>query len=230
MTWLVTSTLKDKADSRYARWLAGAGIALEWVRPGEPAPRSWTMFDALLLTGGGDVDPVLYGAAPDPHTVFVNRERDESEIALVRCFLDHHKPVFGICRGIQVLNVAQGGRLIQHLPNYPATGGAEGHAQVAGRDVRHRVSLEAGSRLVSVLGPEGEVNSAHHQALDPAAVGAGLRVAARSPAGIIEAVEGEADPVLAVQWHPERMPPGHPASGRLLQLFTEMVSGEGDRS
>ncbi len=230
MKWLVTSTLKDEADSHYVRWLAGAGTAAEWIRPGEPAPRSWTTLDALLLTGGGDVDPVLYGSAPDPHTNFVNRERDELEIALVRCFLDNRKPVFGICRGIQVLNVALGGRLIQHLPDYPATRGAEGHAQVDGRDISHPVSLIGGSRLAAALGTELEVNSAHHQALDPAAVGARLRVVGRSPAGIIEAVEGHALPALAVQWHPERMPPEHPASCRLLQCFAAVASGEGDRS
>lgn len=230
MKWLVTSTLKKEADARYARWLAGTGIALEWIRSGEMAPRSWTTFDALLLTGGGDVDPALYGDAPDPHTNFVNRERDESEIALVRCFLDNGKPVFGICRGIQVLNVALGGRLIQHLPDCPASRGAEGHVQVDGRDVRHPVLLVQESRLAAALGMELEVNSAHHQALDPAAVGEGLRVAARSPAGVIEAIESDTLPVLAVQWHPERMPPEHPASRRLLQLLVQMAAALRDRS
>ncbi|HOW97897.1 MAG TPA: gamma-glutamyl-gamma-aminobutyrate hydrolase family protein [Kiritimatiellia bacterium] len=220
MTWLVSSTLRDEADRRYARWLASAGVPAEWVRPGDPVPAS---FEALLLTGGGDVDPDLYGAARQPRTDAVNRARDVFEIMLVRAALEARRPVFGICRGIQVVGVALGGRLIQHIPDIcPAA--REVHAQVEGRDSGHPVEVEARSRLASVLGPRTDVNSAHHQAVDPAAPGRGLKIAARSPAGIVEAVEADGIPVMAVQWHPERMPPDHPASRALLQLFRTIAS------
>lgn len=221
MKWLVSSTLKEEADRRYARWLASAGITAEWTRPGDARP---SPFGALLLTGGGDVDPALYGAAPHPRTDFVNRARDDHEIELIRKAVESRRPVFGICRGIQILNVALGGRLIQHVPDVLPALVVETHQQVDGRDRSHPVYLEERSLLASVLGVETEVNSAHHQAADPAAVGRGLRVTARSPAGVVEAVEGVGRPVLAVQWHPERMPPDHPASRRLLDLFQEMAS------
>lgn len=216
MTWRVSSTLNEEADRRYARWIGAAGIDVEWTRPGEPPPPD---FAALVLTGGGDVDPDLYGAARHPRTDMVNRARDESEIELVRLALERGRPMLGICRGLQVISVALGGRLIQHLP-----GAGEVHARVEGRDSGHPVDVEAGSRLAAALGSRADVNSAHHQALDPAAPGRGLRIVARSPGGIVEAVEGNGVPVLAVQWHPERMPPGHPASRALLQLFRALVS------
>ncbi|MBP7831185.1 MAG: gamma-glutamyl-gamma-aminobutyrate hydrolase family protein [Kiritimatiellae bacterium] len=216
MKWLVSSTLNEEADRRYARWLGSAGIDFEWTRPDEPPPPD---FAALLLPGGGDVDPDLYGAARHARTNMVNRARDESEIVLVRLALERGRPVFGICRGLQVIQVALGGRLIQHLPD-----AGEVHAQVEGRDSGHPVDVEAGSRLAVVLGARAEVNSAHHQALDPAEPGRGLRFVARSPGGIVEAVEGDGVPVLAVQWHPERMPPGHPASRDVLRLFQALAS------
>ena len=230
MKWLVTSTLRDEADQRYASWLSGAGIAGKWIRPDDAMPGAPSLFDALLLTGGGDVDPVIYGCASDPSTRFVNRDRDQLEMALIQCFLNSGKPVFGICRGIQILNVAQGGKLIQHLPDHLPVRRAEAHGQVEGQDVSHPVYLVEGSRLAAALGVEQEVNSAHHQAVNPAALGRGLRVTARSPAGVVEAIEGEAIPALAVQWHPERMPPDHPASRQLLQLLVEMAVAPRDHS
>jgi len=148
----------------------------------------------LLLPGGGDVDPHRYGqvpagsAPPDPL-------RDDAELGLARRFLAEKLPVLGICRGLQVLNVALGGSLIQDLP---------GHAQLNGADRVHPVRAEPGSLMDRLYGPRFLVNSAHHQAAD--ALGNGLRATLRAEDGIVEALEHESLPVLGVQWHPERMP------------------------
>ena len=159
--------------------------------------------DALLLTGGGDVDPELFGALPDRDLGSVDPERDAFELALYAAFREAGKPVLGVCRGCQVLNVAHGGKLHQHLPSVPGT---HQHDQ---RDLRgfpsHTVELEAGSRLAAAYGATRvRANSYHHQAISE--VGAGLRAVARAGDGVVEAVEAESGPlVVGVQWHPEMM-------------------------
>lgn len=226
MKWLVTRTLRDDARRPYQRWLARAGIVSEWIGPDEGVPDASDHFAALLLTGGGDVSPDLYGQPPSPWTKGVNRARDLHEIRLVREFFERGRPVWGICRGLQILNVALGGGLIQHLPDVLAgsAGPLEIHEKRKGLDARHPIICTPGTRLAGALAGVMEVNSAHHQAVDPQAIGRGLRVVARSPAGVIEAVEGEGPPVvMAVQWHPERLENEHPASVRLLQVFLELV-------
>ena len=156
---------------------------------------------ALLLTGGSDVDPEYFGAAPDQELGSVDPERDAFELELYRAFREAGKPVLGICRGVQLINIAHGGTLHQHLPAVAATWQ---HEQ---RDYRglpsHAVELEAGSYLAQGFGSTTiKTNSYHHQAVDE--VGAGLRVTARTGDGIIEALEAESGSwVLGVQWHPE---------------------------
>lgn len=154
--------------------------------------------DGLLLPGGGDIDPARYHQAPagsgkpDP-------QRDQAELELVEDFLAWGKPVLGICRGLQMLNVALGGTLIQDLP----TAEAHRHDPEIGDRV-HRVTAEEGSFLHQLYGRQFAVNSAHHQALD--AIAPGLRVAARSQKDqVIEAVEWPEKRLYGVQWHPERM-------------------------
>lgn len=157
--------------------------------------------DALLLTGGGDIDPARFGAAPDQELGSVDPERDAFELELYRAFREAGKPVLGVCRGVQLINVAHGGTLHQHLPAVSATWQ---HDQ---RDYRglpsHEVQVEAGSLLARAFGSTTiRTNSYHHQAVDQ--VGAGLKVVARAGDGIVEAVEAEAGSlVLGVQWHPE---------------------------
>jgi len=159
--------------------------------------------DGLLLSGGADVDPALYGQAPHPGLGRVVRERDEFELALCREALQRDVPILAICRGQQVLNVATGGTLIQDIPSLVS--GAVDHDPQAERwDAVHDVELLQGSRLRAILGRERvAVNSFHHQAAD--ALGAGLVASAHSiPDRVVEGVE---DPgrrfVLGVQWHPE---------------------------
>jgi len=178
--------------------------------------------DALLLTGGVDIDPYLYDTRPHPDLGNVDRGRDAFELALYRAFRDRSKPVLGICRGIQLVNVAHGGSLHQHVP---AVAGAEQHIQ---RDITgaplQRVTLEPGSRLAAAFGAERlHVNSFHHQAVDR--VGDGLRVVARSDDGMVEALEADDDGsdgfVVAVQWHPEMCWDTHPEHHAPFRMVVE---------
>jgi putative glutamine amidotransferase len=168
----------------YLRAVESAGGVPLVLAPGRPgdAPEVLARVDALLLSGGSDVDPALYGAAPHPKLGRVLRERDNFELALAREALARDLPLLGVCRGHQVLNVALGGTLVQDIPS---------------------VSLSAGTRLAALLGRERVgVNSSHHQAID--VLGTGLRVSALADDGLIEAVELESRRfVLGVQWHPE---------------------------
>jgi putative glutamine amidotransferase len=158
----------------------------------------------LVLTGGEDITPAEYGAAPSPHLGRVNAERDRSELALVRAARDQRLPTLAICRGIQVLNVALGGTLIQDLPAEKPSSIA--HDPEHPRTTRtHSILLTPDTRVFDALGAATlEVNSVHHQAI--AKLAETLVVTAIAPDGVIEAVEtGRRDPwwVLGVQWHPE---------------------------
>jgi putative glutamine amidotransferase len=157
--------------------------------------------DGLLLIGGGDVSPSRYGEAAAPEVRDVDDARDEWELALI-AGRDATFPVLGVCRGAQVLNVAAGGSLIQHLPAVTA----EPH-RLRERDCEevHRVSLEPTSALAAILGRSVVgVNSVHHQAIRR--VGAGYQAVAWAADGIVEAIERvDGAPVVAVQWHPESL-------------------------
>ena len=161
--------------------------------------------DGLILAGGGDIDPARYGEPPHPATDYIRRFRDDAEFALVNAALADGLPLLGICRGMQVLNVALGGTLHQHLPD---TVGHTGHAPAPGRYGRLPVRLTPGSRLAKIFDGVCDGDALpdpahyHHQAID--ALGAGLAVTARADDGVIEAVELDGHPFcLAVQWHPE---------------------------
>lgn len=168
--------------------------------------------DGLCLAGGQDIEPSRYGADRHERTEASQRERDESELALVAGALDRDLPVLGICRGIQVMNVARGGSLIQHLPDTAA--GAR-HREVVGTFSDHPVEIAPGSRLETILGPLAPVKSHHHQATDR--VGTGLAPVAWADDGTIEALEdGDKRFALGVQWHPEE--------GEDLALFQALVA------
>ncbi|HXQ60353.1 MAG TPA: gamma-glutamyl-gamma-aminobutyrate hydrolase family protein [Acidimicrobiales bacterium] len=159
-----------------------------------------SVLSALVLVGGGDVDPACYGAAPHPATAGVNRARDDDELALLAAALRAGLPVLAICRGLQLLNVHLGGTLIQHVPDVVTH---TGHQPAVGAFGPTDVSIEPGSILSKAMGDMATVGCSHHQAID--ALGDGLVVTAHAPDGLIEAVELPGAPfVVGVQWHPEQ--------------------------
>ncbi len=212
----MTETSGSDSIRNYLRWLAAAGIEAERIAAGARPPDDVARFDALLLTGGVDVNPTRYGEARTPDARDVQDERDQMESILIERFMSAGKPVLGVCRGIQILNVALGGKLIQHIPELVT----EEHRAHGATDSLHPIRFIGESALCTAMKGVGEVNSAHHQAVHPDALGRGLRVTAVSPMGVVEAVEG--DDLLAVQWHPERLPGDHPASAKLLARMIEM--------
>jgi putative glutamine amidotransferase len=168
--------------------------------------------DALIFSGGSDLSPETYGQDPHPETYGVVPERDDAELALLTAALARDLPVLAICRGSQVLNVALGGDLLQHLPEVV---GDEKHKHTPGAYADHDVSIEAGTRIGTLLGEQAPVKSHHHQGFGR--LGSGLVETARAEDGTIEAVE---DPsrrfMLGVLWHPE--------AGEDLKLFEELVN------
>jgi putative glutamine amidotransferase len=170
--------------------------------PGEPeAVKLLERIDGLIFAGGGDVDPACYAGNRHEAIYNVDAERDQSEIDLVRQVVRSQLPVLGICRGTQVINVALGGDLIEHLPD--EVGEAVAHRLPPRRPTEHPVRLEPGTKLATILG-QAEITPAswHHQAVRRPA--SGMRVAARAPDGVIEALEMPGHPwLIAVQWHPE---------------------------
>ena len=168
--------------------------------------------DGLVLPGGADVDPGYYGEARQERTE-VNSSLDRLELAASRWAVASGLPTLGICRGQQVLNVACGGKLLQHIDH---------HRQGEPRDrLVHALEVRAGSRLAEILGSTHiEVNTNHHQAVHADALGADLRPVAWSPDGVVEGLEGETHPwLLAVQFHPEDLVDFHAPSQRLFAAF-----------
>ncbi|HPD14049.1 MAG TPA: gamma-glutamyl-gamma-aminobutyrate hydrolase family protein [Planctomycetota bacterium] len=174
------------------------------------------VLDGLVLTGGRDYDPAGYGRPRDEKCVLLDPRRDRFDRRLVLAALARGIPTLGICGGAQLINIAKGGTLYQHIPD--RFGAAIRHEWSGGEEPFHEVEVEEGSRLASIVGAGRlEVNSSHHQAVE--LVGEGLRVVARSADGVVEAIEGVGEPfLLGVQWHPERLPhrPVHQALFRTL--------------
>jgi putative glutamine amidotransferase len=163
------------------------------------ADASVAALDGLLLTGGPDVDPARYGAEPHPRTADWRPERDRWEIALLEAALERDLPVLGICRGAQVLNVARGGDLRQHVPEDAGHDGHRPEPAVYGTTTAVLDPDELPGRL---LGPSVDVSCYHHQAIG--ALGGGLAVTGRSADGTVEAVAlAGREFVFGVQWHPE---------------------------
>jgi putative glutamine amidotransferase len=186
--------------------------------------------DGVLLSGGSDIDPAFFGEERHPETYGIDAERDLAEVTLTRWAIQDDKPAFSICRGIQVVNVALGGSLIQDIPTqWPAPNTLEhrGHKIGAARDeVLHPVCVELNCRLASIIGA-GDVgtNSFHHQAVGR--VGEGLVITSRAPDGIIESVEApDKRWFVGVQWHPEEMTAGRADMMALFQSFVHASSGE----
>ncbi|MCG5433776.1 gamma-glutamyl-gamma-aminobutyrate hydrolase family protein [Mycobacterium sp. MYCO198283] len=178
--------------------------------------------DGLVLTGGRDVDPACYGQDPHPATDEPGRDRDAFEVALVAGALRRGLPVLGICRGAQVLNVALGGTLHQHLPDVV---GHARHQQGNAVFSTSTVRTAPGSRLAALVGERTDVQCYHHQAID--ALGDGLVVSARDDDGVIEAVELPGDRFcVAVQWHPEERLDDLRLFSGVVAAATEFATGK----
>ena len=182
--------------TNYVAALEAVGVApLVTLSPAEAADCA-----GLLLPGGGDVDPARFGQ-PDRGSRDIDLPLDEAQLTALDLFVKAGKPVLGICRGHQVLNIYFGGDLIQDLPT------ANAHMATEHDDRLHPAALAPGSLLHRLYGDTAPVNSAHHQGLDR--IGAGLKATAWAPDGVIEAIEHETLPILGVQFHPERMTFAH---------------------
>jgi putative glutamine amidotransferase len=187
----------------------------------DEARRRLSPADGVLLIGGADVDPAYYGEEPHPECYGVNPDVDAFEMAISRAAVEMGKPLLAICRGIQVLNVAFGGSLDQHITGRD---GLIGHGIPGVAPEMHLVRLEPGSRVAKAMGvDEASVSSSHHQAL--ARLGEGLLPVGRTGDGIVEAVEREDGWVLGVEWHPERTADEDPAQQALFDALVEQASG-----
>jgi putative glutamine amidotransferase len=224
MTIGITDTLTKKYDF-YVEWLRKVAKHVDVIKLSHKADNAKDLkkCDGLILTGGGDIHPKFYGR-DDALKILdkkeINVERDEFEFKIVKDALKKEMPILGICRGMQVFNVAMGGSTI---PDVEAEG-YENHGKTkTGNDRRHEVKIEKGTTLHWIIeATKGEVNTAHHQAVDR--IADGLRVTAMSPDGIVEGLEwkdGDGKPFMQlVQWHPERMDYfNNPCSRNLLEHF-----------
>ena len=204
---IIRNILRARLNAAYGDALATAGL-LPLVAPPmrDPALAGELLdrVDGLVLSGGEDVDPGLYGARRHPATEPPHAARDAWELALIEAARERATPVLAICRGMQILNVALGGTLVQDLQTERP--GPIPHVQSAARSQRvHAAAITDGSRLAAALGATVvTVNSSHHQAVDR--IASTLRVAARSEDGIIEGIESVGDWwVVGAQWHPEEL-------------------------
>jgi putative glutamine amidotransferase len=192
----------------------GVPVVLPVMSP-EAVDDVLTAVHGVLLSGGGDVQPARYGAKPVAETSGVDPARDDFDIRLLELAIESELPVLATCRGMQVLNVALGGSLIQHVP---AATGQVHYLNDRWREGVHRVKIEPDSHLAEALGAtEVEVNSIHHQAVDEAAPG--TRAVAWADDDTVEAIELPGSPhVVAVQWHPELLEDWPEQQGLFRQL------------
>jgi putative glutamine amidotransferase len=221
----IVLTLEDGTrGADYFPALEAAGFSRGEVLPLGSRDAPPADFDGLLLSGGEDVDPALYGQERHARLGRVNRRRDDQELGLIAAARRRGIPIFGICRGLQVLNVAYGGTLVQDIPALKPS--AVRHDVPSPKDFRaHEVATAPGSFL-SPAGPSRlAVNSRHHQAIER--LGSGLAACARSDDGLIEAIAAvghapERPSVFAVEWHPENFA-GDSDAENLFRLFAEAV-------
>ncbi|MFN3704877.1 MAG: gamma-glutamyl-gamma-aminobutyrate hydrolase family protein [Thermoflexales bacterium] len=226
---LVPIPAKSDLKESYRHSLESCGAALQLLRaeliPLDVLREALDACDGVMLTGGGDVNPKRYSEDYiHPEVYGVDEDRDHVEIELAKLAVAADKPLFAICRGVQVLNVALGGTLHQHLPELTPIE-HRGHNRPR-QEPAHEVQIEPGTRLAQIIGTDrAEVNSFHHQAIDT--VAHGLCVAARAPDGLVEAVEMPHKRfVLGVQWHPEDMFDSSPPMRCLFEAFVKACAGE----
>ncbi|MEW9510362.1 gamma-glutamyl-gamma-aminobutyrate hydrolase family protein [Streptomyces bacillaris] len=210
--WEMPAVLLPAAYPRLVRAAGGLAVLLPPDEAEGAAREAVAALDGVVIAGGADVEPVRYGADPDPRTGPPARERDAWELALIEAAIEQGVPLLGICRGMQLLNVALGGTLHQHLDGH--TGG---HAVFGG----HPVDPVPGTAYAAAVPEQTTVPAYHHQAVDR--LGTGLIASAHAPDGTVEALElpDRESLVLGVQWHPEM--------GEDLRVMTALVDAAGRR-
>jgi putative glutamine amidotransferase len=228
-TKVIDGLPRVRLNEAYVNAVRAAGLT-PWVLPPlEPSELEPVLsaVGGVVLTGGEDVDPAAYGAEPDPTVTDVHGARDKCELGLVELAHQRRVPTLAICRGIQIVNVALGGTLIQDIASECPSN--IDHDRSKDRAMRvHDVNIAPDTMLANAVGSAGRisVNSSHHQAL--ARVADGLRVTARAPDGIVEGAEWMGDDwwMLAVQWHPEELVRDSEGWDRgLFHAFAERVRG-----
>ncbi len=187
----------------------------------------YARLDGVLLAGGNDLNPASYGQTLNPKTEGVDPARDECELIMARWALADRKPVFGICRGIQALNVAAGGTLIQDVTETVPHAIRHQYAPEKPRDyVAHDIDTLNGTRLAGILGHHARVNSFHHQAIER--VAPGFHISACAPDGVIEAIEPDDGAfAVGVQWHPESLIDTDPTMRALFETFIAQADAPG---
>ncbi len=227
----VTSYHRNEEDrftlpANYLEVIEGAGGIPVVICPSLDQPvHLIEKLDGVMLTGGADIDPDEYGGVQKDSVYGINRERDRYELELTRLVLQRRLPAIAICRGLQVLNVALGGTLVEHIPD--EYGETVIHRGADLNKVEHPVSIQPQSRLAAILGlTEFDCPSYHHQSVrDPAP---GFKVVAQSADGVIEAIESDEYPqVIAVQWHPEYTARIDMSQQRLFDTLVEWSSQSG---
>ena len=222
------TTYGRNADNRftlpaeYVDAVRRAGGVVVLLPPGESHWKSLAgTLDALILTGGGDIDPDRYAGRRHETNYGIDHERDAQEIELGRWAMDSGLPTLGICRGAQMLNVIRGGKLIEHIPD--ELGETVLHRAPPREPISHAIRLSAGSRLAGIFGQtEFEAASWHHQALRDAAPG--FEAVGYAPDGTIEAIEMLAHPwLVAVQWHPELTAASDPLQQKLFNAIVDQA-------
>jgi putative glutamine amidotransferase len=212
----VTTSPKREKDYylTYGRAVEAAGAEPVYLPPGTS---SMADLDGLLLPGGWDVDPALYGEKPDSKIGDIDPELDETEIRLFKDARKKQLPVLGICRGQQVINVAMGGTLLQHLEGHEVRAFGRGH-------LAHRASVDPSSELGrAVQAREIQVNSLHHQAVRTLAPG--LKQTATGEDGTVEGLETDDGLIVAVQCHPEELTVDLPWASKLFERFVARARG-----
>ena len=225
MPRIAITTTRPEDHVNYEGWLRRLAPAVEirFITSAGDVREELSACDALLLPGGGDPDPLLYGKTELRPVCDIDDARDALELAAIRAAIETGLPILGICRGLQILNVALGGTLIADLPS----SGFDGHHRITGEDRVHDITIDPGTLLEKITGEaNGWVNSAHHQGID--IVAPRLMVSARSSDGLPEALEWKAPAgkpfLLALHWHPERLPHEHPLVDPVGRAFLDAVS------
>lgn len=198
--------------------VGGAPIILPLISDYEEVKTQIEAVDSIIISGGYDVNPLIYGEEPVQKQGFLCPERDEYDLMVIKVAMELNKPILGICRGLQILNAALGGSMYQDLSQIEGCyikHVQESRPEVAG----HSVEVVKGTKLYDILGEKITTNSFHHQAVKDLAPG--FKVAARAKDGVIEAIEKEDGFVIGIQWHPEMM--ARKDNEVMINLFKKLV-------